>query len=119
MLNITETERRSLLRYFPSAQFSQHYIRIPNFRLPSDEFIPRAVDLLISIRIGAEPQVYVPRELFCLRGGNHHLDFDTEAEMAQKGWKKLCIKKTWTPQHGLMSVLNMVQDFFRELGNEV
>jgi hypothetical protein len=114
MLNITERERKSLLLYFPSTRFSENYILIPNYRLPALDYNRQFIDLLIYMPVGAEPQCYVPRDLVCLRGGNHHLDYGTEPSLA-RDWKKLCIRKSWRQEHGVMSVLNMVTEFFTDL----
>lgn len=114
MLNITDRERKSLLVYFPSTTFSENYIRIPYYRLPGLDYNRQFIDLLIYMPVGAEPQVYVPRDLVCLKGGNHHLDYATEPALAGN-WKKLCIRKRWKQEHGLISILNLVTEFLTDL----
>jgi len=118
MLELTEKERASLLIYFPSALFSENYIRIPNYKLPTNDYNRLSTELLIYMPVGVEPQVYVPRDLVCLKGGNHHLDYGTEPSLAASGWKRLCIRKTWSPRYSVFSVLNMVTEFFSGLPAE-
>ena len=106
-------------RVFPNANLdlSGGWITIPHYPLPS-RYNRGSTRVLFRLFLGSpyhEPYIYVPTDLNLAYLSSHHLDFCTEPEMKNKGWKRICAKMNWKPEYCLLDAVHLAMDFLNNL----